>query len=259
MSDTSSRPGAFGRAEISRALIGSVRKLDPRYLALTNLIMLIVEATAMVTLAMAIFPGAFTGLATQPPWIYAALTVILLLTVWFATLAESISEIQGQARVDSLRRLEQDVPARKVVGDGEVVVPSKSLVPGDVVRLSRPEVVPRDGVILEGQAYLDESLMTGESAPVLKRAGDAVIGGTSVSSDAIVVRIVAEAGRSYLDEMIRLVEGARRPRSPNETSLNLLLIGLTGIFVLTVAAFLVLADSLGYVVDLAILLSLLVA
>lgn len=259
MAEARGHPTEFGRREIVRALTASVRKLDPIYLLRTNLIMLIVEVTAVITAAMAVDPGAFAGLSTQPPWIYVALTVILILTVWFATLAESISEVQGQARVDSLRRLEQDVPARKVVDGKVTVVPSKSLVPGDVVRLRPPEIVPRDGVVLEGTAYVDESLMTGESAPVVKKVGDALIGGTTVTSDALVMRIVAESGRSYLDDMIHLVEGARRPRSPNEQSLNLLLIGLTGIFVLVVGCFLALADSLGYVVDLAILLSFLVA
>lgn len=259
MSDHKTRESGFGRGEIERAVVQSVRKLDPRYLLRTNLIMLIVEATAVITGAMSLDPEAFAGLTTEPQWIYVALTLILVLTVWFATLAESISEIQGQARVDSLRRLEQDVLARKVVDGTVIVVPSKSLVPGDVVRLRPPEIVPRDGVVLEGTAYLDESLMTGESAPVVKKVGDPLIGGTALASDALVMRIVAESGRSYLDDMIKLVEGAHRPRSPNEVSLNLLLVGLTGIFILVVGSFLVLADSLGFVVDLAILLSFLVA
>ncbi len=242
-----------------RALVASVRKLDPIYLLRTNFIMFLVEVVALITGAMAVDPRAFAGLSTQPPWIYGALTGILVLTVWFATLAESISEVQGQARVDALRRLEHDVPARKVEGDRLVVVASRTLLPGDVVRLRPQDVVPRDGVVLEGPAYVDESLMTGESAPVVKRSGDPVIGGTTVTSDALTVRVVAESGRSYLDEMIRLVEGARRPRSPNEISLNLLLVGLTAIFVLTVGSFIILADSLGFVVDLAVLLALLVA
>ena len=259
MSEGRSNGHGFGRREVGTALLASIRRLDPIYLLRTNLIMLIVEVTAVITVAMAIDPAVFAGLTTQPRWIYVALTVILMLTVWFATLAESISEVQGQARVDSLRRLEEDTMARKVVDGAVVVVPSKALVPGDIVRLRPTEVVPRDGIVLEGTAYLDESLMTGESSPVLKKPGDGLIGGTSVASDALVMRVVAESGRSYLDEMIKLVEGAHRPRSPNEISLSLLLVGLTAIFVLVVGAFLVLADSLGYIVDLAILLSFLVA
>jgi len=248
-----------GRVHYVAALAASLRKMSPVYLLEHNVIMLIVEAGALVTLAMGIDPGAFRGLTSEPPWFYFALTAILLLTVWFATLSESISEAQGRARVDSLRGLEEDVLARKVEPDREVIVPSKSLVPGDIVFLRAGETVPRDGVVREGKAYVDESLMTGESAPALKQTGDAVIGGTTVTSDTIVITVVAEAGRSYLDEMIHLVEGAHRPQSPNEISLNLLLLGLTGIFVLVVASFLLLADALGFIVDLAILIALLVA
>jgi potassium-transporting ATPase ATP-binding subunit len=248
-----------GQVHYGAAVASSLRKMDPSYLLRHNIIMLIVEAGAIITLAMGVDPGAFHGLTSQAPWFYFALTAILLLTVWFSTLSESISEAQGRARVDSLRGLEQDVLARKVEADREVVVPSKSLVPGDIVRLRAGETVPRDGVVREGKAYVDESLMTGESVPALKQPGDAVIGGTTVTSDTLVVTVVAEAGRSYLDEMIRLVEGAYRPPTANEVSLNLLLLGLTGIFVLVVVSFLLLADALGFTVDLAILLALLVA
>lgn len=253
------RPHPFGRKEAARALGASLRKLSPSYLLRTNLIMLIVEVTAVITFAMTAAPGAFGRLAVEPRWVYAGLTIVLVLTVWFATLAESISEIQGEARVDALRQLERDVVARKVEGERVTSVASKTLVPGDEVLLRGTDIVPRDGVVLEGKAYVDESLMTGESSPVLKQPGDSLIGGTTVTSDTLRMRIVAESGRSYLDEMIKLVEGAKRPRSPNEISLNLLLVGLTGIFVLTVVSFLVLADSLGFSVDLAILVSLLVA
>ena len=247
------------RADYARALRDSLRKLDPIYLARNNAIMLIVELGGVITLAMAVTPGAFQGLTNQPAWLYYALAGILFVTVWFATLSETISEAQGRARVDALRGLDQDVPARKVVGEGEVVVPSQTLVPGDLVRLSSYETVPRDGVVREGRAYLDESLMTGESAPVLKQPGDPLIGGTTVTSDAVLMQVVAEAGKSHLDDMIRLVEGAHRPRSPNEVSLNLLLLGLTAIFLLVIGSFLILADANGYIVDLAILISLLVA
>jgi potassium-transporting ATPase ATP-binding subunit len=259
MAEERKQNASVGRVDFVTPLVNSLRKMSPVYLARTNVVMLIVEGGAFITLAMGLVPGAFPGLTSEPRWVYFALAGILFLTVWFATLAESISEVQGRARVDFLRALEQDVPARKVVGEGEVVVPSKSLVPGDLVRVGRLETIPRDGIVKVGRAYVDESLMTGESTPALKQPGDSVIGGTSVTSDALIVSITAEAGRSYLDEMVRLVEGAQRPPSPNEVSLSLLLLGLTGIFVLVVAAFLVLADSLGYIVDLAILIALLVA
>src|SRR5437867_2829845 len=131
--------------------------------------------------------------------------------------------------------------------------------PGDVVRASAGEFIPRDGVIKEGKAYIDESMMTGESIPSYKETGSHVIGGTKVATDSILITIVAEAGKSYLDQMISLVENAKRPKSASEVSLTILLVGLTAIFVVVCSAFLFLADHLGLVIDLAILISLLVA
>jgi potassium-transporting ATPase ATP-binding subunit len=251
------RPGS--RIDYGRAFRDSLLKLNPFYLAKANLVVFIVEAGFLVVLLMGIAPAAFAGLATQKPWFYFAIAAILLLTVWFSTFSEALSEAQGRARVDFLRGLEKDVPARKVVDGKESVVPSKSLVPGDLVRVNRGETIPRDGLIKEGKAYIDESMMTGESVPVLKEAGSHVIGGTKVATDSILVTIVAEAGRTYLDEMIALVENAKRPKSPNEISLTILLIGLTVIFMLVVGSFGVLVGDVGSAVDLAILISFLVA
>src|SRR6267378_2287458 len=251
------RPGS--RIDYRRAFRDSLLKLNPLYLAKANLVVFIVEAGFLVVLLMGIAPAAFAGLATQKPWFYFAIAAILLLTVWFSTFSEALSEAQGRARVDFLRGLEKDVPARKVVDGKESVVPSKSLVPGDLVRVNRGETIPRDGLIKEGKAYIDESMMTGESVPVLKEVGSHVIGGTKVATDSILVTIVAEAGRTYLDEMIALVENAKRPKSPNEISLTILLIGLTVIFMLVVGSFGVLVGDVGSAVDLAILISFLVA
>src|SRR5205823_2606691 len=150
-------------------------------------------------------------------------------------------------------------PARKIVGHSEVIDPSRHLDPGDVVRVNAGEFIPRDGVIKEGKAYIDESMMTGESMPSYKESGGHVIGGTKVATDSILVTIVAEAGKSYLDQMISLVENAKRPKSASEVSLTILLIGLTAIFLVVCSAFLFLADHLGLLIDLAILISLLVA
>src|SRR5205807_1422652 len=146
-----------------------------------------------------------------------------------------------------------------IVGHSEVIVPSRHLDPGDVVRVNAGEFSPRDGVIKEGKAYIDESMMTGESIPSYKESGGHVIGGTKVATDSILVTIVAEAGKSYLDQMISLVENAKRPKSASEVSLTILLIGLTAIFLVVCSAFLFLADHLGLLIDLAILISLLVA
>jgi K+-transporting ATPase ATPase B chain len=247
------------RTNYARSVRDSITKLNPVYLARDNLVMFIVEAGFVIVLVMGLAPSAFAGLVNQQPWFYFVIAAILLLTVWFSTLSEALSEAQGRARVDFLRSLEKDVQARRIVDGRETVVPSRSLVPGDLVRVTAGETIPRDGVIKEGKAYIDESMMTGESVPSYKETGNHVIGGTKVATDTILVTIVAEAGKSYLDEMIALVENAKRPKSPNEISLTLLLIGLTAIFALVVGSFLFLAEDVGSAMDLAILISLLVA
>src|SRR5437773_66754 len=247
------------RPDYRRALLDSLVKLNPLYLGKDSPVMLVVEAGFALVLAMGLAPGAFAGLVNQARWFYFIIAGSLLLTVWFSTLSEAVSEAQGRARVDALRTLEKDVPARKIVGHSEVIVPSRHLDPGDVVRVNAGEFIPRDGVIKEGKAYIDESMMTGESIPSYKESGGHVIGGTKVATDSILVTIVAEAGKSYLDQMISLVENAKRPKSASEVSLTILLVGLTAIFLVVCSAFLFLADHLGLLIDLAILISLLVA
>ena len=185
----------------------------------------------------------------------------MILTVWFATFSESLSEAQARARVDSLRSLEKEVIAHKIVnGNGTLVdVTSTNLKPGDEVRVNTGEIIPRDGLVNLGKAFIDESMMTGESNPVYKERGDHVIGGTRVASDTIVVEITAEAGRSFLDQMIGLIRNATRPRTQNEIALTILLAGLSLIFIIVIGTLLYLAYFLGYKVDIATLIALLVA
>jgi potassium-transporting ATPase ATP-binding subunit len=185
----------------------------------------------------------------------------LILTVWFATFSESLSEAQARARVDSLRSLEKEVIAHKIVnGNGTLVdVTSTNLKPGDEVRVNTGEIIPQDGLVNLGKAFIDESMMTGESNPVYKERGDHVIGGTRVASDTIVVEITAEAGRSFLDQMIGLIRNATRPRTQNEIALTILLAGLSLIFIIVIGTLLYLAYFLGYKVDIATLIALLVA
>jgi len=259
MAKSSNNGRSVFRASISWSVGQSVKRLSPGYLAVDNPVMLIVECGFFIVLAMAFFPEWFGGLVHEPSWFYETIAVILIITVWFSTFSEALSEAQGRARVDFLRSLETTVTAHRVVDGRETDVSSRSLMPGDVVRVSRGETIPRDGAIKEGKAYIDESMMTGESVPAFKKKGDHVIGGTKVATDTILISIVAEAGKSYLDGMISLVENAKRPKSLNEMSLNLLLFGLTAIFMLVVACFLFLAQEVGMDLDLAILISFLVA
>ncbi|MGA9319332.1 MAG: HAD-IC family P-type ATPase, partial [Nitrososphaeraceae archaeon] len=256
---TLSSISSFSMLTNKRVLIDSTAKLNPLYLAKQNPVMFTVEAGFFVVLAIAIFPNISAEFVSQNQIFYIEVAVILILTVWFATLSESLSEAQARARVDSLRALEREVSARKIVHGKEVVVTSTSLKPGDEVIIYVGEIIPRDGLVNEGKAFVDESMMTGESNPVFKEKGDHVIGGTKVASDKMLIEITAEVGKSFLDEMVNLIQNATRPKSKNEIALTILLAGLSIIFVTVIGTLLFLAYSLGYSVDIATLIALLVA
>ncbi|MEU4388245.1 HAD-IC family P-type ATPase [Promicromonospora sp. NPDC023805] len=235
-------PRALTWAQVRASLPGALRKLDPRVLY-TSPVMFVVEVGAFVTTVLAIIqPGVFAW------WI----TVWLWATVLFATLAESIAESRGKAQASTLRATQKQTTARKVVAPQEtlaatrtgldllptVEVPSSTLLVGDVVLVVAGETIPGDGDVIEGVASVDESAITGESAPVIRESGgdrSAVTGGTVVLSDRIAVRITAPAGSTFVDRMIALVEGSERQKTPNEVALNILLTSLTIVFLLAVA------------------------
>src|SRR5215831_13118416 len=247
-----------------RVVIDSLTKLNPLYLAQSNAVMFTVEVVFLVVLAVGLglssIPKVF---ANQSQIFYYEVAAILIITVWFSTFSEALSEAQARARVDSLRSLEKEVTARKLVGEGEskkeVIVVSTSLKPGDEVLVYAGEIIPRDGLICEGKAFIDESMMTGESNPVFKEKDDHVIGGTRIASDKLRIEITAEAGRSFLDEMVGLIESATRPKTKNEIALTILLAGLSLIFIMVVGSLLFFAYFLGYIADIAMLIALLVA
>ena len=210
--------------QIVQALPGTVRKLDPRTLLATP-VMLIVEIGAVATTVMSVLhPGVMGWLVTAWLW----------LTVLFGNLAESVAEGRGKAQAASLRALQEETLARRLRADGTLeTVASTALRRGDVCVVTAGERIPCDGDVIEGVASVDESAVTGESAPVIRESGgdrSAVTGGTTVLSDRIVVRITAEPGHSFVDRMIALVEGSERQRTPNEIALNVLLSTLTIIF-----------------------------
>ena len=244
-----------------RVIKDSITKLNPYYLAKYNPVMFTVEVGFFLVLFIAFFPTMSTEFVGKNQIFYFESAIILILTVWFATYSESLSEAQARARVDSLRSLEREVIAHKLAsGNGKIIdVKSTSLKPGDEVRVYAGEIIPRDGLVNEGKAFVDESMMTGESNPVFKEKGDHVIGGTKVASDSIVVEITAEAGRSFLDQMIGLIQNATRPRTQNEIALTILLAGLSLIFIIVIGTLLFLTYFLGYEVDIATLVALLVA
>ncbi len=243
-----------------KVILDSITKLDPRYLAKNNPVMFTVEMAFIVVLAIGFFPNISTEFVSQNPILYLESAIILILTVWFATFSESLSEAQARARVDSLRSLEKEVTAHKIVNDEkEITVASTSLKPGDEVRVYTGEIIPRDGLVNVGKAFVDESMMTGESNPVFKEKGDHVIGGTKLASDKLVVEISSEAGRSFLDQMVSLIQNATRPKTQNEIALTMLLAGLSLIFIMVIGSLLFFVHFLGYKADIATLIALLVA
>ncbi len=243
-----------------KVILDSITKLDPRYLAKNNPVMFTVEMAFIVVLAIGFFPNISREFVSQNPILYLESAIILILTVWFATFSESLSEAQARARVDSLRSLEKEVTAHKIVNDEkEITVASTSLKPGDEVRVYTGEIIPRDGLVNVGKAFVDESMMTGESNPVFKEKGDHVIGGTKLASDKLVVGISSEAGRSFLDQMVSLIQNATRPKTQNEIALTMLLAGLSLIFIMVIGTLLFFVHFLGYKADIATLIALLVA
>ncbi|MHA3019770.1 potassium-transporting ATPase subunit KdpB [Mycobacterium sp. BMJ-28] len=212
-----------------RSLPDALRKLDPRTLW-RNPVMFIVELGAVWSTVLAVSNSSWFG------WLIVGW---LWLTVLFANLAEAVAEGRGKAQADSLRKTKADTMARRLTESGaEEEVPAPQLRLGDIVVVEAGQVIPGDGDVLEGIASVDESAITGESAPVIRESGGdrcAVTGGTSVLSDRIVVRITQKPGESFIDRMIALVEGANRQKTPNEIALNILLAALTIIFVFAVA------------------------
>ena len=231
IADRSQRHGssALSWSQVRSALPGAVRKLDPRHLWHTP-VMFVVWVGSLVTTISAV---------VQPSALSISVAVWLWLTVLFGNLAESVAEGRGKAQADTLRKARTETQARLLTADGSVaVVPSSHLMPGDRVLVSAGEIVPGDGDVVAGVASVDESAITGESAPVIREAGgdrSAVTGGTTVLSDQITVLITAAPGESFLDKMIALVEGSSRRKTPNEVALSILLSSLTIIFLLAVA------------------------
>ncbi|MGD0076672.1 MAG: potassium-transporting ATPase subunit B, partial [Candidatus Binataceae bacterium] len=192
----------------------------------TNPVMFVVEVGAVLTLLFVVQSAMGYSSSQVPTTYFIALDVWLFLTVLFANFATALAEARGKAQAESLRKTRQDTPARRISGAQIEEIYSSDLKPGDRVIVEAGKTIPSDGEIIEGIASVDESAITGESAPVIREAGgdrSGVTGGTRVLSDRIVVEITAAPGKSFLDRMIALVEGAVRQRTPNEIALTLVL------------------------------------
>jgi K+-transporting ATPase ATPase B chain len=268
---TSLLPKRLGRARplfdpeiVSRAAKDSFVKLNPLRLY-KNPVMFVVEVGAILV-TIFLLRDVFSGIASKRRFEF-QIDIWLWFTVLFANFAEAMAEARGKAQADTLRRTKTDSMANRVVNGRIEVVPASMLRAGDIVIVSAGELIPGDGEVIEGIATVDESVITGESAPVIRESGgdrSAVTGGTKVLSDQIKIRITSNPGETFLDKMIALVEGAQRQKTPNEIALNILIAGLTLIFLLAVATlhpfaiYAVSSTGSGTVPTIAVLVSLLV-
>ena len=253
---------------LKSSVIGAFKKLDPRYM-LKNPVMFVVEVGFVITFVLCFMPNLFGDVTASGGISEGALrtyniivTLILFITVLFANFAESVAEGRGKAQAETLKKTKKDTVAHLVLPDGsERDIPACDLKKGDVVIVRINELIPNDGEVVEGIASVDESAITGESAPVTRESGgdfSSVTGGTTVVSDWLKVQIAAEPGESFLDKMIALVEGASRQKTPNEIALNTLLVGLTIIFMIVIVALYPFAVYSGVHIPVATLIALMV-
>ncbi|MFJ9005392.1 potassium-transporting ATPase subunit KdpB [Streptomyces canus] len=244
--------GLFDPGQLLKSLPDAVRKLDPRVMVKSPVMFVVWIGSVLTTVFSFKDPGDWFG------W---AISVWLWLTVVFANLAEAVAEGRGKAQADTLRKAKTDTVARRLVGASEEQVPGTELKIGDLVVCEAGDIIPGDGDVVEGVASVDESAITGESAPVIRESGgdrSAVTGGTKVLSDRIVIKITTKPGETFIDRMINLVEGAARQKTPNEIALNILLASLTIVFLLAVATLPPFADYAGSKLSMVVLIALLV-
>jgi len=242
------------------AAIESLRKLAPRHVA-RNPVMFVVEVGSVLTTLLWLRDVFAPSPGAAPTWFTLVVSLWLWFTVVFANFAEAVAEGRGKAQAATLRKMRKETTARRLVDGREEAVAASQLRKGDVVVVEAGELIPGDGDVIEGIASVDESAITGESAPVIRESGgdrSAVTGGTKVLSDRIVVRITTEPGESFLDRMIALVEGATRQKTPNESALHILLVGLTIVFLIACVTLVPLALYSGIKLSATVIVALLV-
>ncbi|PSN20752.1 K(+)-transporting ATPase subunit B [filamentous cyanobacterium CCP5] len=246
-----------------RAFKEAFFKLDPRVMV-KNPVMFVVWVGTIITILLTFNPGLFGPVPDNPVLFNGLIAIILFLTIVFANFAEAVAEGRGKAQADALRSTKSETTARKILADGSTEeVYSTSLSRGDRIKVIAGDIIPADGEVLDGVASVDESAITGESAPVLKEAGSdvasSVTGGTKIISDELTIQVTADPGKGFIDRMIALVEGAERSKTPNEIALTVLLAVLTLVFLIVVATLPTPAAYIGSPVSVAILIALLVA
>ncbi len=243
------------------AVKDSFVKLNPGYMV-KNPVMFVVEIGFLITLFLTVFPGTFAEQDQNTRAYNAIVSLILLVTVLFANFAEAVAEGRGKAQAESLKKTRKDTQAKLLDKNGSIkIVNAGGIKKGDIVLAEAGDTIPNDGEVIEGLAFVDESAITGESAPVLKESGgdfSSVTGGTRIKSDWLKIRITASPGESFLDRMISLVEGASRQKTPNEIALTTVLVSLTMIFLIVIVALYPMANYSGMKIPVSTLVALLV-
>ena len=261
MADSRKRERSLFDPEILQpAILESFRKLAPQQVS-KNPVMFVVEIGSVLTTLILLRDLIAPAADAQPLWFTTAVSVWLWFTVMFANFAEAVAEGRGKAQAATLRKMREETIARRLINGREERIPASTLRKGDVVVVEAGEFIPGDGEVIEGIASVDESAITGESAPVIRESGgdrSAVTGGTKVLSDRIVVRISVDPGESFIARMIGLVEGAARQKTPNEIALHILLVGLTIVFLFACVTLVPLALYSGVKLSATVIVALLV-
>ncbi len=261
MSDKRKKSKFITRDILRESIIESFKKLNPKYM-IKNPVMFVVEVGFVITLLLTFCPSLFGDKGSNLRIYNFIVALILFITVLFANFAEAVAEGRGKAQAENLKKMRKDTVAKLLNPDGTTkVINANELKKGDIVLVENGDIIPNDGEVVEGIASVDESAITGESAPVMKeRGGDfaSVTGGTKVVSDWLKIEITATPGESFLDKMISLVEGASRQKTPNEIALNTVLVSLTIIFLIVIVALYPMANYSGVSIYISTLIALLV-
>ena len=251
--------GIITKKIAKEAILQSFKKLNPKDM-IKNPVMFVAYVGMIITAILTVIPNSSTSYEGR---IYNGIvTIILFFTILFANFAESIAEGRGKAQADSLKSSKRDTKAKLLLSNGKYkIVDAVELKKGDIVLVECGDMIPNDGEVIDGIASVNESAITGESAPVIKEKGgdfSSVTGGTTVVSDWIKIKITSEPGESFLDKMISLVEGASRQKTPNEVALSTLLIALTVIFLVVIVTLYPIASFVGVKLEISTLIALLV-
>ncbi|WP_434296004.1 potassium-transporting ATPase subunit KdpB [Clostridium sporogenes] len=261
MSDKNGKSKFITKKIVNEAILESFKKFNPKYM-IKNPVMFVVEVGLAISLLLTLLPNLFGDQGNNIRTYNLIIAAILFITILFANFAESVAEGRGKAQAENLKKTKKNTIAKLLDSKGNIkIINANELKKGDIVLVENGETIPNDGEVIDGIASVDESPITGESAPVMKESGGdfaSVTGGTTVVSDWLKIKITATPGESFLDKMINLVEGASRQKTPNEIALNTILVSLTLIFVIVIVSLYPMASYLGVKIQISTLIALLV-